>query len=110
MPNIAPSQPFPNDSWKPPKDCSLVGHSESVRQIKSIYPVDEMEEFQDPFSDLNLFLCKKINEVMHKKGGIKNWNYQIEKDVLQRILPEFKRKFPYYRLGIAALKLSLIHI
>lgn len=104
MPNIAPSQPFPNDSWKPPKDCSFVGHSESIRQIKSTYPVDEMEEFQDPFSDLNLFLCKKINEVMHKKGGIKNWNYQIEKDVLQRILPEFKLKFPYYRLGIAALK------
>lgn len=104
MPNIAPSQPFPNDSWKPPKDCSFVGPSEAIRQIQSVYPVDEMEEFQDPFSDLNLFLCKKINEVMHKKGGIKNWNYQIEKDVLQRILPEFKLKFPYYRLGIAALK------
>lgn len=104
MPNIAPSQPFPNDSWKPPKDCSFAGHSEAIRQIKSIYPVDEMEEFQDPFSDLNLFLCKKMNEVMHKKGGIKNWNYQIEKDILQRILPEFKLKFPYYRLGIAALK------
>ena len=41
---------------------------------------------------------------MYKKGGIKNWNHQIEKDILQRILPEFKAKFPYYRLGIAALK------
>lgn len=104
MPNIATSQPFPNDAWKSPKDCSFIGNSQSIRQIKSMCPVDEMEEFQDPLSDLNLFLCKKINEVMHKKGGIKNWNHQIEKDVLQRILPEFKVKFPYYRLGIAALK------
>lgn len=104
MPNIATSQPFPNDAWKSPKDCSFIGNSQSIRPIKSMCPVDEMEEFQDPLSDLNLFLCKKINEVMHKKGGIKNWNHQIEKDVLQRILPEFKVKFPYYRLGITALK------
>lgn len=104
MRNIATSQPFPNDAWKSPKDCSFIGNSQSIRQIKSMCPVDEMEEFQDPLSDLNVFLCKKIHEVMHKKGGIKNWNHQIEKDVLQRILPEFKVKFPYYRLGMAALK------
>ncbi|MGL4348193.1 MAG: hypothetical protein ACRCSV_01865 [Chlamydiales bacterium] len=104
MPNIATSQPFPNDAWKSHKDCSLIANSQSIRQINSMCPVDEMEEFQDPLSDLNLFLCKKVNEMMHKKGGIKNWNHQIEKDILQRILPEFKVKFPYYRLGIAALK------
>ena len=104
MPHIATSQPFPNDAWKSPKDCSLLKNSESIRQIQSMCPVDEMEEFQDPLSDLNLFLCKKVNEMMHKKGGSKNWNHQIEKDILQRILPEFKAKFPYYRLGIAALK------
>lgn len=104
MPHIATSQPFPNDAWKSPKDCSLLRNSETIRQIQSMCPVDEMEEFQDPLSDLNIFLCKKVNEVMHRKGGIKNWNHQIEKDILQKILPEFKDKFPYYRLGIAALK------
>lgn len=104
MPHIATSEPFPNDAWKSPKDCSLLRNSESIRQIQSMCPVDEMEEFQDPLSDLNLFLCKKVNEMMRNKGGIKNWNHQIEKDILQRILPEFKAKFPYYRLGIAALK------
>lgn len=104
MPHIATSQPFPNDAWKSPTERSFLKNLDSNRQIRSMCPVDEMEEFQDPLSDLNLFLCRKVHEMMHKKGGIRNWNHQIERDILQRILPEFKAKFPYYRLGIAALK------
>lgn len=69
-----------------------------------LYPIDESEEFHDPFSDLSLFLAKKIKKELLKENGAKGWSQAIEKTIFQAILPEFKRKFPKYRLGSNALK------
>lgn len=69
-----------------------------------LYPIDETEDFHDPFSDLSLFLSKQIKSEVQRNGSTKQWSQKIEKDLLQKILPEFKVKFPKYRLGVSAIK------
>lgn len=70
----------------------------------SAHPINEAEDFYDPFSDLNLYLSKKIRGEIQKSGSPKNWSSKIEASLLAKILPEFKEKFPKYRLGARALK------
>lgn len=69
-----------------------------------LHPIDEAEDFYDPFSDLSLFLSKKIKSEIETSGDSKNWSGKIEANLLAKILPEFKEKFPKYRLGTSALK------
>lgn len=67
-------------------------------------PIDEADDFYDPFSDLSLFLSKKIKNEIEKSGSSNKWSGKIEANLLAKILPEFKQKFPKYRLGTSALK------
>lgn len=69
-----------------------------------LHPIDEAEDFYDPFSDLNLFLSKKIKKEIQESGSSGKWSGKIEANLLAKILPEFKQKFPKYRLGTSALK------
>jgi hypothetical protein len=69
-----------------------------------LYPIDETEDFHDPFSDLSLFLSKKIKNEVEKHGSSKQWSNKIQTDLLAGILPEFKIKFPKYRLGTSAIR------
>ncbi|MBP9840971.1 MAG: hypothetical protein KBC64_00930 [Simkaniaceae bacterium] len=69
-----------------------------------LFPIDETEEFHDPFSALNLFLSKKIKQELDKSGTARKWSHKIQDELLQTILPEFKEIFPKYRLGGTALK------
>lgn len=69
-----------------------------------LHPIDETEDFYDPFSDLNLFLSKKIKRELQETGSSSTWSGKIEANLLSKILPEFKQKFPKYRLGTSALK------
>jgi hypothetical protein len=64
--------------------------------------LDESPEFHDPYSDLNLFLSRKIKEEM--KNGPKKWSLFAQEKLISKIGPEFNQKFPRYRLGVAALK------
>ncbi len=68
--------------------------------------VDESPDFHDPYSDLNLFLSQKIRGEMRKEGFIKKWSLKIQEALLEKIVPEFQRKFPNYRLGVSALRKS----
>jgi hypothetical protein len=69
-----------------------------------LYPIDESDDFHDPFSDLSLFLSKKIKQEIIKHGSIKHWSSKIENHLINGILTEFKVKFPKYRLGVNAVK------
>ncbi|HNA61816.1 MAG TPA: hypothetical protein PKW79_01930 [Rhabdochlamydiaceae bacterium] len=69
---------------------------------KQTRSLDESPEFHDPYSDLNLFLSRKVKEEM--KNGPKKWSLFAQEKLLSKIGPEFNQKFPRYRLGIAALK------
>src|SRR5258708_4611238 len=66
--------------------------------------IDELAEFYDPYSDLNLFLVQKITQEMRHCGNSKKWSLKIQEELLKKISPEFQKHFPRYRLGIAALK------
>jgi hypothetical protein len=69
-----------------------------------LYPIDESDDYHDPFSDLSLFLSKKIKQEIDKHGSTKHWSSKIENHLIAGILPEFKVKFPKYRLGVNAVK------
>jgi hypothetical protein len=66
--------------------------------------VDESPEFYDPYSDLNLFLSQKIKQEMQHCGSSKKWSLKIQEELIFKIVPEFQKKFPQYRLGVSALK------
>lgn len=68
--------------------------------------VDETPEFHDPYSDMNLFLSQKIRVEMRKEGILKKWSLKIQEILLEKIVPEFQKKFPHYRLGVSALRKS----
>ncbi|MCH9621942.1 MAG: hypothetical protein S4CHLAM20_13730 [Chlamydiia bacterium] len=69
-----------------------------------LYPVEEIGEFHDPFSELSLFLAKRLKKEITKNNHPKKWSHQIQKTLLAEVLPEFRQHFPHYRLGISALK------
>jgi hypothetical protein len=66
--------------------------------------VDEAPDFHDPFSDLSLFLSQKIKQEMEEHGSAKKWSLKIQDELIKKITPDFQKKFPHYRLGIAALR------
>lgn len=90
------------ESSKPPRPVFLK-HNQFSAQAH-LYPIDESDDFHDPFSDLSLFLSKKIKQELDKHGSIKQWSSKIESHLIAGILPEFKVKFPKYRLGVNAVK------
>lgn len=69
-----------------------------------LFPIDESEEFLDPFSDLSLFLAKRVKREILKEKNPKKWSHKIQNLLLREILPDFSKKFPRYRLGNTALK------
>lgn len=66
--------------------------------------VDESPEFYDPYSDLNLFLSQKIKQEMQHCVSSKKWSLKLQEELLSKVVPDFRKKFPQYRLGISALK------
>ncbi len=102
MRNLA--DPSPNDDYIPQSIENRSRPSFKNPQSQPLYPIDETEEFHDPFSDLSLFLSKKIKQEIEKHGSSKQWSNKIQTDLLAKILPEFKVKFPKYRLGVASIK------
>lgn len=66
--------------------------------------LDESPEFHDPYSELNLFLSRKIKKEMRHCSNSKKWSIELQEQLLQKITPEFQKQFPQYRLGISALK------
>lgn len=69
-----------------------------------LFPIDETEEFHDPFSDLSLYLSKRIKKEILKEKNPQKWSKKIQALLIKEILPDFTKKFPRYRLGNAALQ------
>jgi hypothetical protein len=68
------------------------------------HPIDESPDLHDPYSELNLFLTRKIKEEFKTAGTTKKWSIYVQEKLIEKITPEFKKKFPHYRLGVSALK------
>lgn len=88
----------------PNDEINEASYIKGSQEPSFLHPIDEAEDFYDPFSDLNLFLSKKIKKEIHESGSSGKWSGKIEANLLAKILPEFKQKFPKYRLGATALK------
>lgn len=74
----------------------------SSPQISS--PIDESPELHDPYSELNLFLTRQVKEEFKNAGTAKKWSVYIQEKLIEKISPEFRKRFPHYRLGVSALK------
>ncbi len=92
------SEPAPQFS---PREYPII--SDEINKVH-LQSIDEIEEFHDPFSDLSLFLTKKIKKVVASYGNSKNWSKKIQADLLKSILPDFSKAFPAYRLKNTSLK------
>ncbi|MGH2612403.1 MAG: hypothetical protein ACRDFB_05075 [Rhabdochlamydiaceae bacterium] len=66
--------------------------------------IDPIVIFQDPYSEVSLFLSRKIKEQSSSVDHSKKWSLYLQEKLLEKIAPEFGKKFPAYRLGAAALK------
>jgi len=103
-----------SDSFWPESSNSAKANSENVPFINTrskecylkefLSSVDDSPDFHDPFSDLNLFLSQKIMQEMRESGFAKKWCVKIQEELIEKITPEFQKKFPQYRLGISALR------
>jgi hypothetical protein len=69
-----------------------------------LYPVDETPDFHDPYSALSLFLSHKIKREIPKGETAPKWSLKIQEELIRKIMPEFQKKFPQYRLGVSAVK------
>ncbi|GAB5410922.1 MAG: hypothetical protein ChlgKO_00360 [Chlamydiales bacterium] len=87
-----------------PEELSIERRTQPLPSSYRENHLHELEEFHDPFSDISLFLSKKISTEIAAHGSSQEWSAQIEQDLLRKILPEFKARFPRYRLGLFALK------
>ncbi len=76
----------------------------SATTEEELFSVDDTPEFHDPYSDLSLYLSQKIKHEMKEQGWIKKWSLKIQEALLEKVAPEFQKKFPHYRLAVAALR------
>lgn len=101
------SEEFPQRSHRKEEHSKSASIRNShLRANTFLYPIDESEDFYDPFSDLSLFLANKIKKEIVNENNPKQWSKKIQDVLLKQILPEFTNKFPRYRLGVTALKKS----
>ncbi len=63
-----------------------------------------LQELQDPYSDVSLFLSRKVKQQFQSSCRPKEWSLDFQEKLLESIAPEFQKKFPRHRLGIALLK------
>jgi hypothetical protein len=98
--DIDPKNPWRNFS-------SRISSSGSFTESPSDFYAElheEHETYYDPFSELNLFIAQKIQQEIKRSFGTKKWSLKIQEALIQKIAPEFKQKFPQFRLRIGLLK------
>ncbi len=66
--------------------------------------IDETPEFHDPYSELSLFLSQRIKQEMRHCSSSKKWSHKLQDELIDKIRPDFEKRFPRYRLGVNALK------
>ncbi len=105
--------PFSSDSFfkdnktNPVDPTSRIIKPSTTSSLKAqtfLFPLSESEEFHDPFSEMNLFLAKRIKREILREKNPRKWSRKIQSLLLKEILPDFSKRFPGYRLGSAALQ------
>ena len=94
----------PHPHWPASQPETTLPIDPASAVIPSTHPIDESPDLHDPYSELNLFLTRKVKEEFKNAGTAKKWSVYIQEKLIEKISPEFKKKFPHYRLGVSALK------
>lgn len=96
----------PHSQWTETTQNTLLGSGDPAPAVIPAPPhsIDESPDLHDPYSELNLFLTRKIKEEFKTAGAAKKWSIYVQEKLIEKITPEFKKKFPHYRLGVSALK------
>ncbi|NDD57704.1 MAG: hypothetical protein EBZ47_00410 [Chlamydiae bacterium] len=99
------------NSYNCPDFKNYIGSSVPSKKTKEspsveefLYPIDEMSDFHDPYSEISLFLSEKIKAEVKESAHAKKWTLKLQETLLEKITPEFKKRFPRYRLGVLTLK------
>ena len=105
------TDPPSDDFWNETKENAAENYKrafsskrESFNAHTYLFPIDETEEFHDPFSDLSLFLARRVKREILREKNPSKWSRKIQTLLLKDILPDFTKRFPKYRLGNAALQ------
>lgn len=64
----------------------------------------DLPEVYNTYSDLNLFLSQKIKQEMQEKAQCKKWSFKLQEELINKIKPEFQKRFPRYRLATSSLR------
>lgn len=112
MTKITTPQPFSDSFWpssfrNTSNSTTVYSNKKDEEQVinKLLSSIDDSPEFYDPYSELNLFLAKKVQSVLSSyQGACKKWNLKIQEKLIEKISLEFQNRFPHYRLGACALK------
>jgi hypothetical protein len=76
--------------------------SDNLQDI--IFSSDETFDLHDPYSDISLFLSKKIKNEIQNVPLEKKWSLSVQEHLIKCITPEFSHRFPNYHLGIHSIK------
>lgn len=88
-----------------PTQVSNASKKKKKTHVQQLFQfIEESPEFNDPYSELNLFLSQKIKQEIHHCSNSKKWSVQLRDELIQKITPDFQKSFPNYRLGVSALK------
>lgn len=106
MPKTTTLPSSPDNFWSRPSlgYGSPAALARGNSRESAVASMDESPDFYDPYSDLNLFLSQKLKQEIHPTEGAQKWSLKLQEELIRKIAPEFQKKFPHYRLGIAALK------
>ena len=105
---------FSDNFWSNSSESDFLSYSSSLSLNRKknnqssidhfLHAVDESPDFHDPYSDLSLFLSNSIKKEIQSNELSDRWTLKIQEQLLSKITPEFQKRFPQYRLGVAALK------
>ncbi|MDR2539362.1 MAG: hypothetical protein LBC45_01915 [Chlamydiales bacterium] len=68
-----------------------------------LIPIDEVPELYHPYSEVNLFLSRRMKQEM-QNAPTKAWSIRLEQYLLEKMTPEFQKEFPQFRISVSAIK------
>ena len=68
-----------------------------------LIPIDEVPELYHPYSEVNLFLSRRMKQEM-QNAPTKSWSIQLEQYLLEKMTPKFQKKFPQFRISVSSIK------
>ena len=93
----------PNDNLFGSLNRSTKRKSNKECSCSYLIPIDEVPELYYPYSEVSLFLSRRMKQEI-QNAPTKVWSIQLEQYLLEKMTPEFQKKFPQFRISVSAIK------